>query len=351
MGAMRVCPTTLSLLACALFGACSGSSDSTDATILASTRIGPAGGLLVVEGGQQDGLVLEIPPGVLTEAYEFRVVQAPMSVEPMPAGSTAVVGPLAGYPFRIEPSTLVVDTQCRLRIPYLPATSSFSGPGNVVINQINPWTARSYDPENLSIVDRWVEIGVKTFGQFQVNPGPQPNNLLDYTPPLGEVFALEGGFSFSVDEEPMSSPFADPAAQQWRLVGPSFDEAVIFNNGLILGRRSELANWLELWDDPYNPYQTPGPGFAISQPTTMQVQAPIGLLGVGAALMTLGSYVYSEPFEYNGQLQLDVLKLSLNVAYNRLDIGSGERRITYWLSPTEGLLRVMMDGVIYERIP
>lgn len=346
---MRVCPTALSLLACALMGACSESSTSADASLLASTRIGPEGGLVVVQGGKQDGLVLEIPPGVLTEAIEFRVLDTGGTT--VPAGTATVSPPIGGYPFRIEPATLVVDAACRLRIPYLPSANSMGGPGNVIVNQINPWAIRDYDPENLSVVDRWVEVGVKTLGQFQVRLGEQPASLLDYTPPLGEVAMLEGGFQFLVDEEPASSPFALPEAQQWRLTGPWMDEAVIFNNGQIYGRRSEAQNWLEIWSSPYNPYQSPGSGFAIPQPTIMTVQNPIGVLGVGASLMYLGTYVYSEPIEYNGLLQLDVLKLSLNVAYNRADLGSGERNVTYWLSPTEGLLRVMIDGVIYNRIP
>lgn len=304
---------------------------------------------MLVQGGPQDGLVLEIPPGVLTEAIEFRILEAPRGV--LPTGAVPVSEGFGGYPFRIEPATLVVDTACRLRMPYMPAANWMGGPGNVVINQINPWAIRDYDPENLSVVEGWVEISVKTMGQFQVRLAQQPTSLLDYTPPMGEVAMLEGGFAFTVDEEPMTSPFADPAAQQWRLIGPAFDEAVIFNNGQIYGRRSEAASWLEIWDEPYNPYQVVGGNFSIPQPTTMTVENPIGVLGIGATVMYLGTFVYSEPFEYDGSLELDVLKITLNVAYNRADLGNGERRMTYWLSPTSGLLRVMVDGVIYNRIP
>lgn len=346
--AMRVCPTTLSLLACALIGACSNSSSSSAAPILASARIGPAGGLVAVESGKQRGLVLEIPAGVLTETIEFRITDRPSS--PLPPGAV-ISAPQFGYPFRVEPAALVVDTKCRLRMPYLPSDVSAAGPGPVVVNQVSPFTVREYDPENLSVAEAWVEIGIKTFGEFQVRMGPRASSLLDYTPPIDQVAMLTGGFAFVVEPELTASPFVDPSAQQWRITGPLLDESVIFVNGLIVGRRSELQNWLEIWDEPYGPYQTPGTGFVIPQPGTMEVQAPIGSLGVGASLMQLGSYVYGEPREYNGGLQLDILKLTINVAYNRADIGSGERQLTFWLSPIEGLLSVMIDGIVYDRIP
>ena len=303
---------------------------------------------MVVESGKQAGLVLEIPAGVLTEAIEFRITDRPF--QPLPPGA-AVSPPQVGYPFRIEPAALVVDTKCRLRVPYQPSSVSFAGPGNVVVNQVSPFAERDYDPEDLSVTEAWVEIGIKTFGEFQVRLGPQVTSLLDYTPPMDQVATLTGGFAFVVESEPTTSPFVAPEAQQWHLIGPTMDESVIFVNGLIVGRRSESQNWLEIWDEPYGPYQTPGPGFAIPQPGIMQVQAPIGTLGVGASLMQLGSYVFGEPREYNGGLQLDVLKLTINVAYNRADLGNGERQLTFWLSPTEGLLSVMIDGVVYDRIP
>ena len=87
------------------------------------------------------------------------------------------------------------------------------------------------------------------------------------------------------------------------------------------------------------------------QPASAEVQNPVGSPGIGGTVMPFGYYVFSEPLEFAGELELDVLKLVVDVAYVRHDLGSGERRMTFWLSPTSGLLSVMVDGVIYDRIP
>ena len=50
--------------------------------------------------------------------------------------------------------------------------------------------------ENTDRIKNIAVIGVKTFGQFQVRPGEQFTNPLDYTPPVGETYVLEGGFFF-----------------------------------------------------------------------------------------------------------------------------------------------------------
>lgn len=344
---MRVCPPTLVLLACALMGACSRSSSSSSATLLASSRIGPEGGLVVVQGGQQDGLVLEIPPGAVTEPVEFRVIQAIAPV--VGTIPTAYAEPLAGHPFLIEPAPLTLDVECRLRVPYQPSSISGTGPGNVIVNQTNPWLNRLYAPHEVSVADGWLEVGIKSFGQFQVQLGDRAESLLDYTPVMDLTVPLTGGFEFVVEQEPSWSPFSVTGTQQWRLTGPFFDEAVVFLDGEIFGRRSVMQGWLEEWLAPYDPYQAAVSGVATPIPLSTLVNTASTASAYHASVMVLGSYVFSEPVEYNGQLELDVLKLSINVAYNRPDIGSGERKMTYWLSPRNGLLKVEVDGVVYER--
>lgn len=299
---------------------------------------------MVVESGEQAGLVLEFLPGVLSEAVEIRVLDVP--VEP-----GAVVDGTVGVPFRIEPASLVVDTQCRLRIPFKPAAASTAGPGNVVVRQQSPFATRTYAPDALSVVEQWVEVGIKTFGEFHALMGPSPSNLLGYTPPIGSVAMLTGGHQFEVMEEPTAAPFSAQDAQEWRLSGPTINESLVFQDGVILGRRCALCNWVEIWDEPFSPYQPTGAGFVTPQPASAEVQNPVGSPGIGGTVMPFGYYVFSEPLEFAGELELDVLKLVVDVAYVRHDLGSGERRMTFWLSPTSGLLSVMVDGVIYDRIP
>lgn len=345
---MRVCPTRIVLLACTVLAACHESSSSTTVNLMASSRIGPEGGLVVVQGGQQDGLVLEIPPGVFAEPVAISVAQgaAPI-VSPDPA---AAAPQLVGFPFVIEPSSLVMATECRLRVPYQPSVIEGTGPGNVVVHGSSPTLTRRYAPNDVSVADGWVEVGIRRFGRFQAEVGDRADSLLDYTPTIDLVVPLTDGFQFVVNQDPVGATLTDPAIQQWRLTGPAFDESVVFLNGEVLGRRSVAGLWLEEWGESYDPYQTPEVGFAVPQPLTSLVHAPLGVSANHGSLMAFGSFVYTEPIEFNGSLELDVIRLTLDVAYNRFDLGAGERRMDWWLSPRSGLLRVAVDGQVYERL-
>lgn len=345
---MRVPKLLVFAVLAAVSVSCRNSSTSSPSTLLASARIGPAGGLVLVESGSQAGLVLEVLPGVLDEAVEFRIesVLAPPQTPPLS------FAPVPGLPFRIEPAGLVVDTKCRLRIPYERAVvpNLDSGPGNFVVRQVSPYAQRDYDIEGLDMAEAWIEIGVKTFGEFELVEGPNERGLLDYLPLTGSLSELEGGFQFEVLDE-TSAAFNEPA-YQWRVVGPGVDERVVLDaDGMVAGRRGGVASWLEIWQDPHpllrRELEVPLP----PQVGLMEVQSPPGALGIGAAVTPFSYCQFVESSEFAAILELDVLKVVFDVAYDRADLGVGQRQMTYWFSPTSGILSLMIDGVVYDRIP
>lgn len=336
------------LLLCALGGACHKSRSSSDAPLLASSRIGPEGGVLTVDGGEQRGLILTVDPGVLAETVNFRVLEVvPMR---LPDGAVLSSDGVVASPFRIEPADLVLRQSVTLRVPYRSANIRNTGPGNVELTQVSPYNSRGYDPEAIDVENGWVEVGVKSFGDFAVVVAPFTQNLLDYQPNVGEVATMTGGFALEVAAEPASSPFVDPGAVQWRLTGPQLDESLIFIGGNLVGRRAGNGAWLEVWDEEFSPFQQAGAGFVIPTAGVMQVQAPVGALPIGASVMPFGLYRFEPPVMFDGSLEREVMKLSINVAYSRADLGAGERQLVFWLSPNKGLLQVSVDGVIYDRI-
>lgn len=311
-------------------------------------RIGPEGGALVVNSGNQEGLTMTVDPGVLTFWVDFRIRD--VLPESLSSGGVSSFAAVPGLPFRIEPEDLVLSSSVRLHMPYQPTVIYRNGPGNVEVNQISPFTTRIYDPDMVDALDGFVELDIKTFGQFQVVEGDRVVPL-DYVPPVGVVSQLSNGFAFEVQDMAPQSEFAAPAAKKWRITGPSFDESVIFDSCDVVGRRSESSSWLEIWDNPFAPFQSTGTAFITPQTSVMQVQSPIGWPSIGASVLPFGFMSYELPREYGGVMRRNVLKLALNVAYSRIDLGTAERRMIYWFSPSAGLLQVSIDGIIYDRIP
>ncbi|MCK5945554.1 MAG: hypothetical protein KAI24_26425, partial [Planctomycetes bacterium] len=113
---MRVCPALIVLAACALAAGCSKSRSSGTGALAVST-IGPEGGIVVVDGGSQQGLVLEVPAGALSEPVQFFVYDEVLPLSPTAPGNQTPgsqangseptsTAPQAGQPFRIEPVDL-----------------------------------------------------------------------------------------------------------------------------------------------------------------------------------------------------------------------------------------------------
>lgn len=341
---MRVHLSEAALLACALFAACSGSGDPSPAAV---ATIGPEGGVLAVEQGALQGFELEVQPGVLPSPVELRVF-AVASLSS--SGSTSVSSaPSVGQAIRVEPADLVTTTSMRLRLPYRPENIAQTGAGNVDVRQVNPWVSRRYDPSAVDAVEGWAEIATKTLDRFQVEPAADPVARSDYLPPLGEVVALDGGLTVAVGAEGPGSVFAAAGATHLEIDGPSISERLVFAADLLIGRGAG-ALWAEEWSQPADPLQDPLA--ALSSLTTQPAVVTAYASGAttGAAVTPLAYLQFGMPIRYRDVLYRDIAKLIVDVAYDRADLGVGDRQLTFWLSPKVGLLRLAVDGQTYERL-
>lgn len=322
-------------------------SGSSSAPVLASTTIGPEGGALTVASGTQNGLVLTVPPGALAARTDIRVVADYEVPPPLMATSEA---PTPGRPLRIEPQSTQFAIPATLRLPYLPQYVAETGPGNVRVRQVSPFATRDHEPAMVDAIAGRVQIDVRTLGRFQVVTGPRTANVDDYLPALGAVADLGGGFSFAIEAVPPTSPYA-PDGRQWRIRGPGVDERLVFVGRQIVARESDLPSWRERWSVPVDPFASvelvPN-GAAV--PT--QVEQPLGSGLATAGLITVtGWRRFAEPRTFDGRLVLDVLRLAIDLAWDRQDIGVGQRQYVFWFAPGDGLLAFAQDGVVRERRP
>ena len=346
---MSVRPIHVGLLAAALAAACSRS-DSGGAPVLASSRIGPAGGVLTVDDGPQEGLVLTIPAGVLSEETQFRIIDESYTLPPE-LQPTSYLAP-AGFPFRIEPADLVMPINATLLLPYLSANlMGEQPPGNVSVYQVSPYTEREYEPVSVDVDRATVEVGIKTFGSFRVVRGPRVDDLFEYLPPRDEVQVLEGGVRFVIEDVPASSPFAAQAGSRWSIEGPGIAEALVFVDYDIVGRVALNEAWRELWSTPLTPFE-PFDARRWVTMSTMQVQTPANNpASLGAGLTFYGYMDWGMPLEFDGRQLRDVMILEVDIGYDRADIGAGARRLRVRFAPGAGLLAVAIDEVEHERIP
>ena len=344
---MRVSLSLAALSACACLAAC-GSSGPSGPSVQVSSVIGPDGGLLVVQQGSLQGLQLEVPAGALAEPTELRVLAVPAP----PAGSSqsASIAPAVGPSFRIEPVELVAALSMRLRAPYSPGNVGQTGPGNVDVLQVNPWTTRVYGPDAVDPVSEWVEVSVKTLGFFQVEVGEVTQDRGAYLPTVGDVASLAGGFQVEAGDEEPGSIYAGLGATHLEVTGPGVSERLVFVGDQLVGRAAALV-WAEEWSQSVYPLVDPQAALSSMAPQTAQVTNYISGTTVGATVMPLCYLQFSEPIAYQGALYTDVAKVVVNVAYDRADLGAGERRLTLWMSPDVGLLRLSVDGASYDRLP
>ena len=342
---MRVCSivafSAVLPLVAVLVSSCGSSSSSSSAPVVASTTIGPSGGVLVVDTGAQAGLVMTVPAGALRAPTQFRVVDR--SADLPPEARALSLEPAVGLPFRIEPDDVFTAVPVTLRLPYRPGRVADIAPGNVRVQQASAFAELVREPESVDVGAAQLEFRTREFGAFQVVPGPRTDDVLDYAPVVGDFATLEGGFSFFVEAVPPAAPVFVGAATRWRIVGPGFDERLYFDGRTLLGRES--FQWNEVWQDGYDPWRSPE--VALQDP--FATTALVG--GTEAAMSALGFRQFSAPQQFGGRLYFDVVRLAIDVAYDRDDIGSGQRRYSFWLAPEIGLLELSIDGVRRARTP
>jgi hypothetical protein len=116
------------------------------------------------------------------------------------------------------------------------------------------------------------------------------------------------------------------------------------------GRESDTEDWRELW-----PLSVPvwvradavPPGAGVTQ--QIQVQRPRNAPAVLGQMTAFAVWSWSEPRLVAGTMLYDVLQLRVLLAWNRADLGIGQREYMFWFAPNRGLVGLSEDGVTYRR--
>ncbi len=340
---MRTCLLLSFLL---LLAACSRSRSTSSATVLGAATIGPAGGELELTSGKQAGLRLTVPAGALLDPTEVRVIDAEV-VLPAELLATSYL-PSPAPAFRLEPADIYLEVPATLRLPYDPMRLRGMAPGNVRVRQQRNGNLVDLEPPVVDVGAGRLELQSRTFGQFQVIRGPVVGGLGSYQAPVGTLVALADGWSFTSGAVPGASPFAGTTATQWQLSGPAFDETWFFD-GLRLRGRESASVWRETWNEPVVIWQDIDA--VVPQATTMatQVNAPIQLPPLGGSITVLGIQSWDVPRAFGDQLVYDIVRLQVTLAWDRSDLGTGQREYVFWFAPELGLLAMAIDGVVHAR--
>lgn len=343
----RLLPIVLLVAVLLAVGACGRDGKAPPPDVLATATIGPAGGVLAVDQGPQAGLRLLVPPGALLQATELRVEAA----SPLPAGLEAVSAPPEpGAAFTLAPVGLRLQVLATLRAPYRLEVLAQTAPGNVRVRRLLGVDSYDLDPTAVDAVAGRVEVPLRTLGRHQVVRGPVASGIADYRPLAdGVQVALADGFAFTAAHV-TSGPFATPSTFSWRVTGPGIDDLLFFTAGWLAGRESSIENWREVWSQAYDVWThgsvSPAPG-ALTMPVA--VQQPIGSAPVGGQITVFGLWTWEPPLQVGDRLLCDVLRLRVTLAWNRADLGVGQREYLFWLSPGLGLVGFAQDGVVRLR--
>ena len=331
-----------------LFCAVAACGRSNGPAVLASAMIGPFGGELVVTTGEQAGLKLVVPAGAVPDPTEIRIVDAPQVVSGAPVLATT-----PGVPFRIEPETLRLEVLGTLEAPYRLQALSNTAAGNVRFEQLREGITRIYEPASVDVAAGRATMPLRTFGRYQIVTGPVVSDIAAYRPMLGSSVSLENGITFSVEQVGLEVPAALRGAtvQRWRITGPGFNDSLFFDGDLMLGRESAPPGWFEVWQNPALVWQDlrGTPPFAVT--TAISVQYPVIGLSSGGLMTVFGTWNWSEPRFVGPQLVYDVLQLTVSLAFERQDLGTGQRIYRFLFSPEMGLIGIVQDGVTSMRLP
>jgi hypothetical protein len=331
-----------------LFGllvACS--SDGPRDTVLAAATIGPAGGQIEVTEGLYAGLRLTVPGGAMTQDVQVRFVKP----APPPGNTYSPAIATGPGPFVwIEPRDLVFLQPAALRLPYLPQSMVSQGPGNVRATQVTATGVHYLEPPVVDWQLGRIELEIDSLGGYQVVHGVRPGSIQDYLPANGTTVPLQGGYSFAYDSV-LPPRFGARAITRWLVDTGSFAEGVYFEGWSAVGRVAPNADWEEIWATSVDAmlleaYTTTPPTV-----TTTQVYSPISAVAPtwpGTATV-LGRFALDAPVFVNGREFRDVLKIRLQIEWQRPDLGTGDTEIVYWFAPGVGLVQLGIDGVIRQR--
>lgn len=336
------------LLVLLLLAACHRSSSSSE-PVLGSAVIGPDGGELAITGGVQAGLRLTIPPGAVATPTEFRIFDVSTPIYLAENGPVYAAPP--AQPFRIEPQDLRLDVLATLQAPYQVPYVYGTAPGNVRARQVRNGNSIDLAPTQVDVSAGHIVLRTRTLGSFQVVKGPAVPGVNGYQQAIGASVALADGYSFAVEAVPSTSPFAATDAVCWHITGFGIDDRIYFQGDSVVGRESATATWRERWTDSF-PVWSNGPYSLVgSFTTTTQVEQPIGGPAIGGSMSANGGWYWTDPRLLGTELLYDVLTLRLNLAWNRVDLGVGQRAYVFTFAPGRGLLALSQDGVEHARLP
>lgn len=340
---MRLLPWMLPAFAL-LFGACSRSGGD---PLLGAATIGPEGGQVEVTSGKQAGLMLAIPAGTFAQPTDVRIYDVPPT--PLPPNAVPVFAASPGDQVRIEPMVVLNGATATLRLPYRPEVVSQTAPGNVRVLRILGGINAELDPVAVDVVAKRVEIRTTALGRFQVGIGPVAAGTVAYLPTLGTPIPLADGYTFTMEEVTTPSLPALQDSIRWHIVGPGSDDSLYLHDGQIVARESASAGWIETWSQPYQVWNDARSYANYSWSTPTIVSPPSGYPWDGGMMFADASWRYGQPLEFGDQTFRDVLILRLDIAWNRSDLGTGQRRYEFTFSPTVGLLVFAQDAVEHRR--
>ena len=343
---MRTCPFPawwFLLPVLPLVAACHGRGSSSG-DVLGSATVGADGGVLEVTSGPQAGLRITVPPGATASEVRLTVYDVP----PQPVGMLQVLPPIARA-FRVEPAAAYFELPLTMRMPYDPFALPDTAPGNVGVRQTRSGGTVEHMPDAVDVADAYVEYATRTLGMFEVARGTKAENLLAYREPETATVALADGYAFVSEPWPDDAqPFGGPGAVRWRLTGPGIDEWIYWSSASLTGRQADTV-WREAWQTPVVPWDEQSEGLPVSVTIQTQVSTPVGLPPVGGTLVVSSLWYWDLPQTVGDQLLLDVVRLQMTLAWDRHDIGTGQREYVFWFARDFGLVALGIDGIVHAR--
>ncbi len=341
------------MLLFAFVAAACAHSNSSQGPLLGSAVIGVNGGVLAIDTGTQTGLRLVVPPGALLESTEIRVRDA----TPVFSGpGVPVIAAPPNVPFVLEPTNLELRERATLRLPYRITGVYRTAPGNVRARETRNGIDIDHAPDFVSVEDGYAEVQIRYLSKFQVVQGEPAQNIASYWQADDTSVELEGGITFSVESVVANLPFAAVPTRRWRIRSPSAfpvaaEDLLYFANDLLLGRESVDHAWREAWSEEYPVWQQGGAGASIGSVTMpMQVYALPAGLPIGGQITVFGMWTWSAPRRVADRLLYDIAELRVTMAWNRLDIGVGQREYRFWFAPGIGLVGFAEDGLQHARL-
>lgn len=336
---MRAC---IILAPALLLAGCHGSG-ADGAPVLAAATIGPDGGVIAIDGGVQEGLVLTIPPGSLAEPTRVLIRDGTRALPPGTAATTE--GPGVARPFFLEPAGLALAVPGTLRAPYRVVGIEGTAPGNVRLREVRSGGAIDHDPLAVDAVAGFVEHPIRFLSWFQVRLGDVAPGITSYWPAVGAVAPLTNGWSFAVSDALPPPALPNLPTLCWRILGPGGEERFWFAHDALVGREHLPSGMREAWAVPF-PVWTPA-----QQATLGGASVAIEVSYGGSSLQHQGMMTafsmwhWTMPRAVGASLLRDVVRLHLSLVREVAGFGVEQRDYRFTFAPGIGLVALSVDGV------